>query len=71
MIGYPMFFQIDNTRDKCDFCGGGGKLLKALSTGKCVCPACVGHIAEAMAEDLLRLPAPTHRPLDPNGPSPF
>jgi len=65
MIGYPLFFNIDNAHDRCDFCGGGGKLLKALTTGKCICPKCIDHIAEAMEEKpLLCLSAPMHQPIE-------
>jgi hypothetical protein len=64
MKGYPLFFKIDNARDKCDFCSGSGKLLKALASGKCICLACVEHISEAMCEDTLLLPAPMHQPTE-------
>lgn len=61
MIGYPMFFKVDNAWDACDFCHQGGKLIKSLSTGKCICPLCVGHVALSMQEEPLALPM--HQPI--------
>ena len=64
MKGYPLFFRVNNARDKCDFCSGSGKLLKALASGKCICPQCVDHITQAMLEEAPLPQAPMHQPIE-------
>lgn len=61
MIGYPLFFKIDNDRDECSFCHSKGKLIKSLRSGHCLCVLCVDHITLSMSEEPLALPM--HQPI--------
>lgn len=47
----PIFFVIDNDRDKCIFCGAKGKLIKSMKTGKNLCEKCIEYLAEALVDE--------------------
>lgn len=45
----PIFFAIDNLKDKCSFCQANAKLIKSMTTGKNICYQC----AEMLQSELL------------------
>lgn len=47
----PILFWVDNGVDGCCLCKAGGKLLKSMTTGKCLCGKCIEYLAEAIEDD--------------------